>query len=175
MEYTTETSLASEKNSESSGPASYFESVGGRGGLTSDWLTENTVFSVTLLNFKIKWGGGGWSHPPCPFPSACPEVGLGLPQENNEDNPWNLPPTHSFSEVEIWACDLFSAEHGLVTMPPTDGSMMSRHLSYVQSLKSNGIGETWDLQTTWLVCVLLHRTHLFFGSFLFIHANIIKQ
>ena len=59
-------------------------------------------------------------------------------------------------------CDLFSAEHGLVSMPPTDGSLMSRHLTPhqdgVQSLKSNGIGDTWDLQTTWLVCVLLRRT-----------------
>ena len=65
---------------------------------------------------------------------------------------------------EIWACDLLSAEHGLVTMPPTDGSMMSRHLSphqdCAQSLKSNGIGDTWDLQTTWLICVLLRRTQL---------------
>ena len=54
-------------------------------------------------------------------------------------------------ELEIGDCDLFSAEHGLVTIPPTDGTMMSGHLynrqDGVQSLKSNGIGETWDLQT----------------------------
>ena len=29
---------------------------------------------------------------------------------------------------QIKSIDLFSAEHGLVTMPPTDSSMMSRHL-----------------------------------------------
>ena len=54
------------------------------------------------------------------------------------------------SEFEIWGCDLFSPEHGLVTMPPTDASMMSRHLSLgVQtgSLKSNGIGDTLGLAT----------------------------
>ena len=28
-----------------------------------------------------------------------------------------------------YSIDLFSAEHGLVTMPPTDGSMILRHLS----------------------------------------------
>ena len=42
-----------------------------------------------------------------------------------------MPPTDArkHSEFEIWGCDLFSPEHGLVTMPPTDASMMSRHLS----------------------------------------------
>ena len=49
----------------------------------------------------------------------------------------------------------FPTEYELVTMPPADGTCHP-HQDGVQSLKSSGIGYMWDLQMTWLVCILLH-------------------
>ena len=44
----------------------------------------------------------------------------------------------------IESIDLFSAEHGLLTMPPTDGSMISKHLSFTPRWRPKSEIE-WDL------------------------------